>query len=368
MSAVEETYTILGRFLTQPIGEFFVGVIPARVLREIAREDIRRLEEKSARMHVGLERPISEGRVREIKKYIATVDATFPNSIIVVIDSKDVVQIDKNQGSIIIRRHEKVAKLIDGLHRLAGFDQSNWDRFELIVSVFFDLNEEDQALVFSTINLKQTKVTKSLVYDLFDLATTPSPYKTCHEIAKALNHDESSPFYRRIKLLGTNPRWQDEVVYKGVLTQGTFVERLLHLLTRDPVTDRDKMKRGEPIDRPKNELEMGLVFRQFLANQQDDAILKIMLNYFRAVQEVFPSEWQDLNNPLSRTIGYGALMTLLTDLSKIGVRQNSLAESFFKTYLKKAEGRLQLNFAKYSPSGRGESELYNDLKKVVIDA
>lgn len=371
MNGSTETFEIHGRFLKQPIGQFFVGVMPASILRRIAHEDIRRLEDKSSQKHIGLERPLSRDRVVEIQKYVSTVDATFPNSIIIAVKSDDLEQVDYENHLLTIKVKEDIATLIDGLHRLAGFNESNWSEFELIVSVFFDLEEEDKAMIFSTINLKQTKVSKSLVYDLFDLATTRSPYKTGHEIAKALNYangDNPSPFYHRIKLLGTNPRWNnEEVLYRGILTQGTFVERLAKLISKDPISDRDRLKRRQPIERFPNELEIGLVFRGFFAANEDEGILKVMLNYFESVREVFPEAWGNRESPLSKTIGYGALMTLMAELCKIGIPRKSLEKKFFKEHLKKAEGKLEFNFDVYSPSGAGESKLYADLAALVID-
>jgi DGQHR domain-containing protein len=367
MNQPNGAYKIFGRFLTQPIGEFFVGVMPASILRRIAHEDIRRLEDKSARKHIGLERPLSKDRVVEIEKYIGTVDATFPNAIIVSMKSSDIEEINKENNFLTIKVKENTATLIDGLHRLAGFNESNWNDFDLIVSVFFDLEEEDKALIFSTINLKQTKVTKSLVYDLFDLATTRSPLKTSHEIAKTLNYT-NSPFFHRIKLLGNNPKWEDsEVIYKGILTQGTFVERLLKLISKDPTSDRDNIKRGLPLERFPDEIENGLVFRDFFVKNKDEAILKVMLNYFETIKETFPLAWNSKESPLSRTIGYGALMRLLTDLCKIGLSKEkpSLEREFFKIHITKAKD-LEFSFDKYSPSGAGETQLYRDLYSIVI--
>ena len=364
----DETYKIFGRFLTQPIGQFFVGVIPASILRKIAHEDIRRLEDKSARKHIGLERPLSKDRVGEIEKYIGTVDATFPNSIIVSMNSTDVEEINKEENTLTIKLKANTATLIDGLHRLAGFNAENWNDFELIVSIFFDLEEEDKALIFSTINLKQTKVTKSLVYDLFDLATTRSPLKTCHEVAKTLNYG-TSPFFHRIKLLGNNPKWEDDVViYKGILTQGTFVESLVRLISKDSTTDRDNIKRGLAVERFPNEIANGLVFRGFFANNKDEAITKVMLNYFETIEQIFPVAWNSKDNPLPRTIGYIALMKILTELCKIGLslREPTLEKDFFETYINKAKD-LTFSFSKYSPSGAGEGLLYKDLYSAIIE-
>ena len=52
--------------------------------------------------------------------------------------------------------------------------------FDIPVVVMFNLKEEQKAYVFSTINGNQVKVNRSLIYDLFDLSESHSPYKTCH--------------------------------------------------------------------------------------------------------------------------------------------------------------------------------------------
>lgn len=66
----------------------------------------------------------------------------------------------------------------------------------------FDLTDEEKAYVFSIINSKQTRVNPSIVYDLFSLAERRSPQKTCHEIARGINSNPDSPFYKKLKMLG----------------------------------------------------------------------------------------------------------------------------------------------------------------------
>src|SRR6202023_2453792 len=100
-----------------------------------------------------------------------------------------------------IRRDERVAKVLDGQHRIEGLRAllSENRPFELVITIFVDADIEEQALIFATINKTQTKVSKSLVYDLFELAKSRSPQKTCHNIAMLLNQQEGSPFKDRIK-------------------------------------------------------------------------------------------------------------------------------------------------------------------------
>ena len=99
----------------------------------------------------------------------------------------------------------------------------------------------EQAQIFSTVNLEQTKVNRSLAYDLFALAKSRSPQKTCHNVVVALDQDKTSPFYQRIKRLGANTEGR----YGETITQATFVEALQKYISADPKGDRDVLLRGK---------------------------------------------------------------------------------------------------------------------------
>ena len=71
----------------QPIGTFYVGIIASADLIKIAYSDIRRIEKRDVEKYLGIEREISPQRVKEIKEYVNNVDATFPTSIILAVDS-----------------------------------------------------------------------------------------------------------------------------------------------------------------------------------------------------------------------------------------------------------------------------------------
>jgi DGQHR domain-containing protein len=188
--------------------------------------------------YAGIQRDLNEKRAEEIRQYVNSFDASFPNTFIVSVKSEDILS-DEN-GQLSIRAHEGAASIIDGQHRLAGFSDYKKNDFDLIVSIFIDLPLEDQAMLFATINLKQTKVNASLVYDLYGETKLRSPQKTCHNISKLLNEESSSPFFHRIKPLGKST---DE--YTGILTQATFVKRLLPMVCKNPDEIRDELKKKE---------------------------------------------------------------------------------------------------------------------------
>lgn len=359
--------------VTQPIGVFYVGVMAAETLRRNARPETRKVLDSEETI-AGIQRAVSEERVKEIRQYLRTADASFPNSIILSLDpaylaegpdSIQVTERDIGLVRLVVTQDIEAFSVIDGQHRLKGFDEETEKDFQLIVAIFIGLDEEDKAYLFSTINSKQTKVNKSLVYDLFDVAERRSPQRSAHDIAKLLNADAKSPFYRRIKLLGMNPKFENEVLYRANLSQGTFVERLLALITRNAAHDRDVIRRGAQPER--GEKDSKLVFRPMWVDDRDNVILKVLFNYFTAVAEVFPKEWSDGKTPLARTIGFGALMSLLTDLVPAGLQRGDLSSEFFaKEVGKIRKGYEQmgpaLTFENFPAAGNGETKLLHQLR------
>ncbi len=304
--------------ISQPVGDFFVGAIGYRPLREISYFDVRRVlqETRDVERYLGIQRPLNDSRVRELQKYVAFYDATFPTSIILAVDAdtasfseerremtlSNVIR-ETVQESILFRN---IARVLDGQHRIAGLSDYNGPDFDLEVTVFVGIDIAQQAQIFSTVNLEQTKVNKSLAYDLFALASSRSPQKTCHNVIVALDQDITSPFYHKIKRLGvaTSGRIGE------TLTQATFVESLLKLISLDPRGDRDRLLRKRPIPLATKEELLVLPLRNLFVSGDDLAIAKIIWNYFEAVKLRWPLAWRssDQGYILNRTNGFRALM------------------------------------------------------------
>ncbi len=132
-----------------------------------------------------------------------------------------------------------IGEIIDGQHRIEGIKKSSKiDDFELPITLMFNLTEEEKAYIFSIINSKQTKVPKSLIYDLFFLSEERSPQKTCHEIARLFNSDENSSFFKRLKMLGRKEHQE------ASLSQGSFIKYLLPNISKKPDEDLRNIKLG----------------------------------------------------------------------------------------------------------------------------
>ncbi|WP_433884438.1 DGQHR domain-containing protein [Pseudomonas vranovensis] len=327
---------IKGNYLrvSQPIGDFYCSALKAKDLYEISYSDVRRLEKEQdgegLETYLGIQRELSSARVKRIGEYITAVDATFPNSIIVAISERYVTL---EGDTLWIRYHDdqkgKIAKILDGQHRLAGFEGTDFcydsptgerKDFELLVTIFVEADLHTQAQVFTMVNQNQTKVNRSLVYDLESLALARSPTKSAHQIASLLNSKVGSPFYQRIKRLGL----KTPGVTGELITQAAFVENLVKLISKKPSLDRDillgrkksffGMKNKTLPDMESIDFKR-LPFRKSFVEGSDSAIAANIYNYFSAISRVWPDSWRSSNkqSALNKTVGLIALMRSLRD-------------------------------------------------------
>jgi DGQHR domain-containing protein len=261
---------------------------------------------RGVEQYLGIERRLNNKRVSEIKQYVRTVDASFPSSVILAVRSKH-TKYDEESHVLQVWDQEGVAKILDGQHRIAGLEGYGGPTFQLIVTIFLDMDEADQGMVFATINLEQKTVNKSLAYDLYELATSRSPQKTAHNIVRVLDSQADSPFAGKIKMLGVAGDPGE------IISQAVFVDALLPLMSSNPVDDRDRLKRKKKLERASPAEEQILVFRNMFVDQRDDDIALVLWNYFKAVEHKWGGYWTEVRRGyvLNRTTGFRALMALL---------------------------------------------------------
>jgi DGQHR domain-containing protein len=366
---------------TQPIGDLYVAVIPAHELGKIANFDVRRVlqVERDVERYLGIQRPLNSQRVSTLEKYVNYGDATFPTSIIIAIDD-EYAEFDEANSKLIVRNYRagenrpstairKIARVLDGQHRIAGLYEFKGPSFEVPVTVFIGSDLSNQAYVFATVNLEQTKVSKSLAYDLFALAKSRSPQRTCHNIAVVLDSDEESPFYKRIKRLGVaTPGRVGETI-----TQATFVESLLPYISRHPKEDRDLLLKGGKLERPSSSESQQLIFRNFFLDERDMDIAQIIYNYFSAVSMRWSEGWRKFERGiiLNRASGFRVFMKVLRPLYLKLVKGNEIisTERFLRELEKIEVDYNHFNNENYLPGSTGESDLRNDLLNwLVLDS
>lgn len=349
---------------------------------------------------------------------------SVPNHVIDKIIDDDNGNIELHINEIVVSEIEKIKKnqkgdiylsIIDGQHRIRGVEvameriraeiklnekgvrETNekkysdeiirlnkilkvLDNFELAVSFFIDPVLEYQAMVFSTINRTQTKVSPDLVYSLFGLTKRDSPQKTALNIVNVLNGKESSPFFKRIRLAGSGSK-PARAFYKGgnpVLSQAMIVKSILFYISKDNrEADVERHKSRDYIfDHPNNSLP----FRIYYGLNKDEVILKILNSFFSAVRDVFVDEnnksyWEfsdaDRRTPtniLQTRIGFEALLMILKNILIELKEEEKEKKQTYITYLEKAK---DLNIADnnepkiYPFANKTKNKFYNDIGKKI---
>lgn len=358
----------------QPIGDFFIASIDSELLCKITYFDVRRImkEERDFEGYLGIQRPVEKKRVKDLQKYVTNEDACFPTAIIISIPG-ECARYDENTNTMIVSNKTdvaegespiylpEIAKVIDGQHRIEGLRDYKGKPFQLNVSIFVDIDTATQAQIFGTVNLEQTKVNKSLVYDLFALATHRSPQKTCHNIAVALDKKVGSPFFERIKRLGVTTANR----YNETITQATFVEALLKYISADPKHDRNLyLKNQRPRLLERDQLQQ-YIFANMFIEEKDLEITDVLWNYFSAVNTRWGKAWnyQGTGLMLNKTNGFKALMRYLLKIYlKLGKPGNVPSQDEFLSELRKINiDDDQFITDTFKPGTGGESRLFRSL-------
>ena len=357
----------------QPIGTMYITKMQGNKLFYLANADIRKLYNNED--YIGIQRPLDSERVKNIEKYINTSDASFPNSIILNLKSRYVIE--ENDDNIIIEKTKSAFSIIDGQHRLAGFENYRED-FEVIITFFIDLEDEQQAMLFKTINSEQRKVNPSFKYDLESYSTVKTPEKVIRELTLAFNIDIDSPWYGKIKMNGR----KDELSKQGIISQKAFADPIIKYIynEQDKYILRDKLKMIKKEYNLEDNYniagyldgfdcdESKYILWFFYINDKEELLYKILLNYFNAIREILINDWEyNYSSILIKTTGYNALMKLFYDVfKKLYSEKNFKKEAFLEILspMSRLEGKITAY--EYGASGESASNrLYNEFKALI---
>ena len=372
------SFTVSVLPVVQPIGSFFLGVMPAKRLCEITDFDIRRLlGERGFESYLGIQRPLDSARVKEIQQYVRTVDACFPGGVILSV-SANCAAYDAATKTLTLSNYadaefpernvlyRSIAKVIDGQHRIEGLKNIGETPFEVAVSIFVEIDVAEEGYIFSTVNLAQTKVNRSLAFDLYDLAKVRSPQKFCHNVAVTLDKDSESPFYQRIKRLGVATTGR----FNETLAQATVVDMLMPYISKDPMKDRDSYLRGLTPEKASSQESRNLLFRNMFIAEKDLEIVDVLWNYFQAARARWPIAWDSLERGemLNKTNGFRALMRFLRPayLSVCGkIGEVPKQDQFARIFARMDMTDEAFNIDRFVPGTSGEAALFRALKEAA---
>lgn len=369
----------------QPLGEFFVVSINAATLRSITYMDATRISGVDRKSFLysllGAQRESSPRRAKQIAKYINTVEAAFPNSIILAANyvNDGELQEDENKRwraerdsnslwQIVIPSSDKMASIIDGQHRLLGFDYCSEERksMELVCAVYIDLPHPYQAYLFATININQRKVDKSLAYEQFGYNLDDegrggwAPDKLAVYFTRKLNIDPNSPIHRRIRIAPLNA----EAVFSSdenpdwIVSTACIVEGLARLMSKNPKADRDMLHAHFLINRKRKLLPGdGSPLRSLYLDEQDEEIYKRIEHLFALASSIL---WNDAkpSSYIHKTIGIQAIFDVYRacfEESDANGAENKLSIAF------EAARRIDFSDPFYQASGKGRVRVKNTI-------
>jgi len=384
--------------IVQPIGVFYAVVIKANILKNITYVDTFRVSDTSRKKLYelkGHQRKQKARRLREIGAFINTVEATFPNTIILAAnydkDSGNLIEdkIDKKlkwrfepdekspgTGTLIIPTDHQLAAIVDGQHRLEGFEHcSTHKEMSMLCSVFLDLPNPIQAFIFATINSNQKRVDKSLSYELYGYNLNKeekhswTPEKLAVYFSRMLNVDEESSLKRHIIIAAQDnltPTLSAE--YKSVewnISTATFVDGILKLYSGNPKRDRDEMLKFSIRKRHRKLLvnfRDKTPLRQYFVEQKDKLLYAFIRNFFNAANEIF---WQEFSKQsyIFKTVGVQALFDVLKnkEICLKAIEDKDISKEYF---IEKLDSCKEIDFTDnfFQASGTGKGRISNCLQ------
>lgn len=370
--------------VTQPFGEFFITKIRAKDLLNISFSDPLRFIDESGKQR-GSQRLLKDERLEEIAKYIKTIEAAFPNSIILAANYDEKGFITKDAKirwklkstnvddvfRIVIPSSKKLSSIVDGQHRLKGFELVDYiyQEMELLCSIYFDLPNPYQAFLFATINFNQKKVDKSLAYEQFgfNVEDEPeeswSPDKLAVFLTRKLNLDSKvkSPFFNHVILAPQN----DDILFnkkpkqlKWAVSTATVVDGILRLISANPKEDKYTLHYYDLKKRNRNLLGSDSApLREYYLKVNDLLIFNAINNFFVVADKLFFNSASS-SSYIFKTVGIQALFDVLRVILKRELDHKDVSEKYFETRIKVLKDvDFSDNF--FSPSGAGRSRIKN---------
>lgn len=259
---------------------FYVTKLPASFISKISYAAIRgQTEEPGA-----VQRVLNTRRIIGIKNFAQTV-GVFPGTIVLNWSSETPLKFESN--TLEIPDGERLAQIIDGQHRVAGIraaiqEDAQLGEVEIPVSIYVGLETRQCADIFISINTEQKPVPKSLVFDLYGIASEPvvdPAALRARDIAESLNEVENSPYWGEIKMPGMPTR-------KGGIALSTAVSAIKPLVEDKGIFDQ--------IGVVELELQKTVIF-----------------NLFNALKDSYLSQWHQKDNPFMYAAGFSGAIEFL---------------------------------------------------------
>lgn len=219
-----------------------------------------------------IQRALDQKRVLQIGEYVKKENSYLPNNIVLNLGPE--VYFEKSdipdRGFLVFPGEKgKLGYILDGQHRLKGFEHSGGVEFDLPVTAFINAPKEIAYKTFADINSLQEKVKEVLLQLLkHEIGEYKPEEDLAISIVHELNDDKDSVFYGRIKVYP-----EDKKTWILAPTFGNYIGALV---------------------KPGGSLQ----------GKSKMAVKTILKNYFKAFKEEFAKEWDDRKNyVLTKSMG-----------------------------------------------------------------
>ncbi len=251
------------------------------------------LERRIAHSEAAYQRPVIRKKIGELVQYYQDCRdnrnlPAIPGAVIIISERRLTFKATgkSSSGTLEIPEDTGILRALDGQHRLLALDAvSEGDGLQMDVpAVLFDSLEARQIVeMFVTINAKHTRLNPSHLLSLAGRRLYANPHQAlAHDIIRKLNEDDGSPLYHEIRMLG---------VGAGKVSQASLNEEMVDLF--------------EQIER------IGGAARR---KEFESHGIRFFLNYFKALQQVFPKAWAGKKYSIKTGIALRAFVRVAPDV------------------------------------------------------
>lgn len=253
---------------------FYITALTAADLVHISYVARRGVDEEEG----AVQRLLNPARIAGIRDFVIA-GGSFPASIVLNWFDKDTAPKVKND-KLVIQRPPRVAQIIDGQHRVIGIaaaidKKKTLSKLQIPVTLYTGLSTQECADLFLSINTEQKPVHRSLVFDLYKVASNyivdPAALRA-GDLASELDERKDSPFIGYVNFPGT-PKG-----HKG-LALSTIVSAVKPLVEEKGVFDQVGL----------SELQMQSQF---------------LINFFNVLRNAYGAEWESPSNVFRMAAGF----------------------------------------------------------------
>jgi DGQHR domain-containing protein len=259
----------------------------------------------------GFQRPQIASHIKEIRDYLAQPDAVLPNPIVVAFVGGVKIS-NSGDGTATITIAPQTSGLgfvVDGQQRLTALSGLADKQFQIFVSVLVCSDYEELRRQFVLINSTRP-LPKALIYELLpgvdNLPQRLSSRMSAAQLTERLNYDVNSSL-RRLIYQHTNPN--------GVI-KDTAIQRVIMASVSDGAL---REMRGQP--------------------DEIDRAFRLISDFYGAVQDVFPEDWQGHNPKTSRLVHGAGIIALGYVMELLYAREGAKDRKAFARGLSVLKGK-----------------------------